>query len=66
MKMRTLKHRNTRKISIAKAAAPIKVVSFSVYRKKDDVLVATVATEAEALALVTKAKTAKKASLYFA
>lgn len=66
MKMRVLKHRNTRKISLAKVLAPIKVVTFSVFRKKDDVLVASGVTETEALALVVKAKAAKKASLYVA
>lgn len=67
MKVRQIKRRFFRHVSLAVSAAVAtkKIVErFEVRRKKDDELVATVATEAEANALIEKAKSQKRASLY--
>ena len=65
MKIRAIKARLIRQARAVKTVATVtKTILFPVYRKKDNELIATVKSAAEAEALVLKAKTAKKASLY--
>lgn len=64
--LKRLKHLKRVASLVISAAVPRKVITlYEVRRNKDQVLVATVDSAAEAEALVLKAKTAKKASLVF-
>ena len=60
MKMRAIKARRARHVSTKIVLATF----FPIFRRKDNVRVGTTKTEAEAVALLVKAKAAKKASLY--
>ena len=64
--LKRLKHLKRVATLVISAAVPQKVITlYEVRRNKDQVLVATVDSAAEAEALVLKAKAAKKASLVF-